>query len=122
MSNPLALGVVVAAAVTAAVTDLRIRRVPNVLTMSVALVGLGLAGAGLGRVGIGASIAGCLIGLAVMLPGHLIGATGGGDVKLLASVGTLLGPTADASGHSLPWPLREASSPFSWLCAGAASA
>jgi Flp pilus assembly protein protease CpaA len=94
MSNPLALGVVVAATVTAAVTDLRIRRVPNVLTMSVALVGLGLAGAGLGRVGIGASIAGCLIGLAVMLPGHLIGATGGGDVKLLASVGTLLGPTS----------------------------
>jgi prepilin peptidase CpaA len=28
-----------------------------------------------------------------MLPGHLIGATGGGDVKLFAAVGTLLGPS-----------------------------
>jgi prepilin peptidase CpaA len=29
-----------------------------------------------------------------MLPGHLIGATGAGDVKLLAALGTLLGPRA----------------------------
>ena len=28
-----------------------------------------------------------------MLPGHILGATGAGDVKLLAAVGTLLGPT-----------------------------
>jgi prepilin peptidase CpaA len=27
-----------------------------------------------------------------MLPGYLIGATGGGDVKLLAALGTVLGP------------------------------
>lgn len=94
MSNTLALAVVVVATVMAAIIDLRTRRVPNVLTMSVALVGFGLAALGMGRVGIGASIAGCLIGLAVMLPGHLIGATGGGDVKLLAAVGTLLGPGA----------------------------
>jgi prepilin peptidase CpaA len=28
-----------------------------------------------------------------MLPAHLIGATGAGDVKLMAALGTLLGPT-----------------------------
>jgi prepilin peptidase CpaA len=94
MSNILALGVVTAATITAAVIDVRTRRVPNALTMSVALGGLTLAAAGLGRVGVGASIAGCLVGLAVMLPGHFLGATGGGDVKLLAAVGTLLGPGA----------------------------
>ena len=38
MSNPLALGVVVAATVTAAVTDLRTRRVPNVLKQVARLV------------------------------------------------------------------------------------
>ena len=27
-----------------------------------------------------------------MLPGRLFGATGGGDVKLMAALGTLLGP------------------------------
>jgi prepilin peptidase CpaA len=33
-----------------------------------------------------------VVGLLLMLPGHVIGATGAGDVKLLAALGTLLGP------------------------------
>jgi prepilin peptidase CpaA len=94
MSDILPLVVVAAAAITAAAIDLRIRRVPNVLTAGIALVGLGIAAMGLGRVGIWHALAGCLVGLALMLPGYLIGAMGGGDVKLLAAVGTLLGPGA----------------------------
>jgi prepilin peptidase CpaA len=94
MSNTLPLIVVAAAAITAAAIDLRIHRVPNVLTAGIALVGFGLAAIGLGRVGLSLSLAGCLVGLGVMLPGYLIGAMGGGDVKLLAAVGTLLGPGA----------------------------
>ena len=94
MSDTLPLIVVAGSAITAAAIDLRIRRVPNVLTGSVALVGLGLAAVGLGRVGIWLALAGCLVGLSLMLPGYLIGAMGGGDVKLLAAVGTLLGPGA----------------------------
>jgi prepilin peptidase CpaA len=38
-------------------------------------------------------VLGCLLGLVFMLPGHFFGATGAGDVKLLASAGALLGPT-----------------------------
>ena len=94
MSNTIAFTVIAAPTIAAAVIDVRTRRVPNALTMSVALAGFALAVAGLGRVGIMASVAGCFVGLAVMLPGHLLGATGGGDVKLLAAVGTLLGPGA----------------------------
>jgi len=86
--------VVIAAATTAAVIDLRTRRVPNVLTLSIALIGLGLAMGGVSGVGLAASAAGCLIGFALLLPGFLIGATGGGGVKLLAALGTLLGPAA----------------------------
>lgn len=37
-------------------------------------------------------VLGCAIGLALMLPGHLLGATGAGDVKLMAAIGTLVGP------------------------------
>jgi len=79
---------------TAAVIDLRTRRVPNALTCASAAAGLVLACTGAGRVGLVASIAGGCIGLALMLPGYLFGGTGGGDVKLLAAIGTLLGPRA----------------------------
>ena len=77
----------------AAVIDLRTRRIPNILTATLAAIGIGLAAAGLGRVGLGASLLGCLLGLAFMMPGHIFGATGAGDVKLLAAAGALLGPT-----------------------------
>ena len=33
-----------------------------------------------------------LAGLLLMLPGHLLGATGAGDVKLMAAIGTVVGP------------------------------
>ena len=91
-SDMLVVMLVVGGGVIASVIDLGTRRVPNALTATVALSGLLLAASGLGRIGAGAAIAGCVIGLLLMLPGHLFGATGGGDVKLLAAFGTLLGP------------------------------
>ena len=62
--------------------------------MSLAGAGVLLAAAGLGRVGVMAALAGGLVGLALMLPGHFLGATGAGDVKLLSALGTLLGPAS----------------------------
>jgi prepilin peptidase CpaA len=85
--------VIVAAGVgAAAIIDVGTRRVPNALTMSMAVAGIALAAAGLGRVGVGAAIAGCVLGAALMLPGHVLGGTGAGDVKLMAAVGAFLGP------------------------------
>ena len=77
----------------AAIVDLGTRRVPNVLTISMAAAGIALAAAGVGHVGVAASIAGCVLGAALMLPGHVLGGTGAGDVKLLAAAGTLMGPS-----------------------------
>ena len=57
-----------------------------------AIAGLGLAAFGCGGISVGAAVLGCVIGLVLMLPGHVLGATGAGDVKLMAAVGTLLGP------------------------------
>ena len=76
----------------AAVIDLRIRRVPNLLTVTMTAVGIAVAAAGVGRVGMAAAFAGCVLGAALMLPGHVLGATGAGDVKLLAAAGASLGP------------------------------
>lgn len=86
------LTVIVFGTALAAAIDLRTRRVPNVVTMSLAAAGVLIAFAGLGRVGLVASLLGLVLGFALMLPGHLFGATGLGDVKLFAAVGALLGP------------------------------
>jgi prepilin peptidase CpaA len=86
------VAILAAATGLATVIDLRTRRIPNALTGSLAVVGLGLAAAQLGTVGIGGAIVGCLLGFAFMLPGNVFGATGAGDVKLFAAAGALLGP------------------------------
>jgi prepilin peptidase CpaA len=76
----------------AAAIDLRTRTVPNVLTGAAAAAGVAMALTGTGQVGIAGAMLGGVVGLTLMLPGYLFGATGGGDVKLLAAVGTFLGP------------------------------
>jgi prepilin peptidase CpaA len=91
-SEALALSVVVAGTGLAAVIDLRTRRIPNALTGALAVIGVAIAAAKLGPVGLGGALLGCALGLAFMLPGHLFGATGAGDVKLFAAAGALLGP------------------------------
>jgi prepilin peptidase CpaA len=75
----------------AVVTDVRSRRIPNWLTGAIAGAGFGLAFGG-GVVTPVQAALGLLTGLLLMMPGHLIGATGAGDVKLMAAVGTMLGP------------------------------
>ena len=76
----------------ATIVDLRTRRIPNELTGTMAAAGLGLAVAGWSGLSITGVVLGCAIGLALMLPGHLFGATGAGDVKLFAAAGALIGP------------------------------
>jgi prepilin peptidase CpaA len=83
----------VAGSIAGAVIDLRTRRVPNVLTFGMAATGLAVAAAGLGPIDLAAAFTGLLVGACLMLPGHLFGATGGGDVKLLAAAGAFLGPS-----------------------------
>ena len=75
-----------------ALVDLRCRRVPNPLTLGIAALGLALAAMRATGVGMSGAFGGLAVGLLLMLPGFAIGATGGGDVKLFAALGTVLGP------------------------------
>ena len=75
-----------------AVVDVWSRRVPNTLTLGIAALGVSLAASHTSGVTVAGSLAGFAVGLMLMLPGHLIGATGAGDVKLFAAIGTILGP------------------------------
>lgn len=81
-----------AGALTATVVDIRTRRIPNELTATMAGIGLGFAATGTSGVSVWASMAGFVLGLALMMPGHALGATGAGDVKLMAAVGAMVGP------------------------------
>ena len=79
----------------ACVTDLRTRRIPNVLTIGAALAGLVFQFATGGVEGLGQAALGWLLGALVFLLPFALGGLGGGDVKLLAALGAWLGP-ADA--------------------------
>jgi prepilin peptidase CpaA len=91
ISNP-AFVALAAGALVATVIDIRTRRIPNALTATMAGVGVGLAATGTSGVSVWASMAGFALGLALMMPGHALGATGAGDVKLMAAVGAMVGP------------------------------
>jgi prepilin peptidase CpaA len=85
--------VALAAGVLAAtVIDLRTRRIPNELTAAMTGIGLALAATGVSGISVGGSFLGFALGLALMLPGYRLGATGAGDVKLMAAVGAIVGP------------------------------
>lgn len=91
MPDP-ALAAVAGGSLIATIVDIRTRRIPNVLTFSMAGIGLSLAAAGFSGVSLRASVLGLVIGVALMMPGYLFGGTGAGDVKLMAAVGAIVGP------------------------------
>lgn len=91
--NSLSHWILLAVLVAAAIIDSRTRRIPNLLSLGGAAVGILLAVTGYGSVTLGASIGGLALGLVALLPLYLLKAMGAGDVKLMAAVGAFLGPS-----------------------------
>ena len=94
--NAVVIAAVAGSGGASAAMDLRTRRVPNWLTLGITALGMTLAAGHWSDRTIAAALGGFAVGLLVMLPGHIVGATGAGDVKLFAAVGTLLGPAGIA--------------------------
>lgn len=78
--------------VAAAVTDLLTRRIPNKLTFAAAVAGLLTNLVLAGWQGLAYSVAGGLVGLSLLFIPFAMGGIGAADVKLMAAVGTLMGP------------------------------
>ena len=83
----LAIGLVIAA-----VIDVREGRIPNWLTGSLAVFGIGVNSLEYGWDGFLFSFGGLIMGLVCLIFFYLKGGMGAGDVKLLGAIGTILGP------------------------------
>jgi len=75
----------------AAVTDVRERRIPNWLTLTVLLSGLAQSCTRWALIPLSQSLYGLLVAFAVGIVLYALGARGGGDVKLLSGIGAWIG-------------------------------
>jgi prepilin peptidase CpaA len=83
-------GIAVLAGLVACGIDLKWRKIPNWLTLSVLVIGLGGHAVSGWRDGLNA-LGGCCAGLTLLLIPFVSGGIGGGDVKLMMALGALLG-------------------------------
>lgn len=103
--SPLAYGLAAVLSLLAANVDLKTHRVPNALTLTCALFGLGFALVVGGLAGLLGALAGFAVAFGLLLPGYLLGFTGGGDLKLMAGLGCFLGPKLSFFAVLLYYPL-----------------
>ena len=90
---PILLQYLVAAiAITAAALDFRSRQVPNWLTLSGLIAGIAINSILYKAAGVLTSLEGIAAACLIYLPLYLLGGIGGGDVKLMAAIGALVGP------------------------------
>ena len=73
-------------------TDIKSRKILNVITMPSILFGIVYYTVILGKEGFLFSGKGFFVGLVVLLIPYLLGGMGAGDVKLMAAIGALTGP------------------------------
>ena len=90
---PAIVVVLLAVVFTAAIFDLRWRRIPNWISVTGALLGIGLnAFLADSLSGAWFALKGLLFGFGVYLALYVVRAMGAGDVKLMGAVGALVGP------------------------------
>lgn len=94
----IALGATVGVMGTAVVSDVRYGRIPNKLTYPAILAGVALGFMTGGLEGMWSSFAGFALGFVVLFAGMMFGGIGGGDVKLAAAMGALVGLPVTALG------------------------
>ena len=114
--------VVVALVALASITDVRTRRIPNVLTFGATIAALLFHVSTGGTSGLTTSVGGWMLGAALFFPVFALRGMGAGDVKLLAAMGWLARCRGVASARgsarcrSCPWrsSARSPEAPLRW--------
>ena len=78
--------------VVAAIIDLRVQKIPNLLTFPTMVFGLVYYGVITGWDGFLFSLGGLALGIAIFFILYLMGGMGAGDAKLMGAVGAIIGP------------------------------
>jgi prepilin peptidase CpaA len=99
MNNVFVLAALPVFLVGAALSDIARREIPNLLTASMAVVGVGVGVAGIGGTSLSRALLAGTVSLVIGIALQLGRLMGGGDVKLFAALGVWLGPsgTVDAA-------------------------
>lgn len=79
-------------AIIAAIYDFRYRRIPNWLTLSGVVVGLGMNSFLFGWGGLRTAALGLGLAALIYFPLYLLRGMGAGDVKLMGAIGSIVGP------------------------------
>jgi prepilin peptidase CpaA len=78
--------------VIAATIDLRVQKIPNLLTFPTMILGLIYYSITTGWNGLLFSIEGLALGIAIFIIPYLMGGMGAGDAKLMGAIGAIIGP------------------------------
>jgi prepilin peptidase CpaA len=90
--------------VSAAIIDLAIRKIPNLLLLGGWIGALGLYCTAVAPVAtIGMALGGALVGFVLFLPLYVLRGMAAGDVKMMATVGLFLGPSETLYACILTW-------------------
>jgi len=75
----------------AAIYDVGTKKIPNWISLTIIVTGLSWNFFSVEGLGFKDSGLGLIVGLLLMMPGHVLGSMGAGDVKLMAAIGSVVG-------------------------------
>jgi prepilin peptidase CpaA len=94
----LILATVVVFVALCVISDVRMRRIPNAISLPAMVLGITLNTARMGTTGLLDSLTGLGVAIGVLLWPFAMGGIGGGDVKMMGAIGALLGPRITLMG------------------------